>query len=428
MNKSIKSILFRIIVIMITLFYFILNKDRKKDKLAFIFLSEEFYHKDLGGFSGFGKTVKNITDYINTKKEIYRGNVLITKELNITNIQEKEYHNAKVILRPKSHRYIRNYIKTAEIVNRWKSKIAITMEYYPSYEGFLLSFPLMPCIIWIKDPRDTEEWRKISTVPLEIEAYGKSNPEALLALAIEKMESLQRVIKVSKLFRRKVIFVTQALSIVGIAKNTYGIPDLNPYFLPNPINMPEIDQPGYSEKPSVCFLGRIDPIKRPWIFFELAKRFKNVDFIVAGETHFSNIMNPVINRYKNISNLKFVGHVSGQAKINILKDTWALVNTSIHEAVPVSFLESFSFYKPVISCQNPDNIVGKYGYYTGELLGEGFDDNTLDKFSDKIAKLIDNKDERFEKGIEARKYVHETHSFSNFEKQLASILKTERIV
>ncbi len=144
MKNLLNSILFRMVVITNTFIYFILNKFYKKDKFGFVLLCEEYYHKDLGGFGGFGMTAKNVTDYFNNKRDVFRADVLVTKELEINNIQEKTYHNARVILRPNSNRYIHNYIETAKVINKWQAKMAMTIEYYPSYEGFLLCFLLMP--------------------------------------------------------------------------------------------------------------------------------------------------------------------------------------------------------------------------------------------------------------------------------------------
>ena len=41
-----------------------------------------------------------------------------------------------------------------------------------------------------------------------------------------------------------------------------------------------------SASPTVVFLGRLDPYKRPWIAVELARRFPEVTFLFLGQTHF----------------------------------------------------------------------------------------------------------------------------------------------
>ena len=112
----------------------------------------------------------------------------------------------------------------------------------------------------------------------------------------------------------------------------------------------------------------------------------------------------------------------------MLKNCWALINTSIHEGLPVSFLETFTFGKCVISCLNPEGLVEKYGYYTGEFEGDGLDEKTLDMFSKKITLCLSDEGQRLEKGRQARRYIEENHTFDVFEKRLKQILQEEKIL
>ena len=93
----------------------------------------------------------------------------------------------------------------------------------------------------------------------------------------------------------------------------------------------------------------------------------------------------------------------------------------------MSFLEAFSYGKPVISCQDPDGLVSRFGYYAGELLGDGHDEKGLEIFSKKAEEFLNDKIGRLEKGRLARSYVEQNHSFPNFEMQLKEILEAEQI-
>ena len=109
-------------------------------------------------------------------------------------------------------------------------------------------------------------------------------------------------------------------------------------------------------------MGRLVAVKRPWIYFELAKLLPKYTFYVCGQ---GEEVRDIIEKYKDIKNLKFMGHVSGEEKDRLLREAKVLVNTSIHEAIPVSFLEAISYGLSIVSCQNPDDITKKYGYFTG---------------------------------------------------------------
>jgi glycosyltransferase involved in cell wall biosynthesis len=175
-------------------------------------------------------------------------------------------------------------------------------------------------------------------------------------------------------------------------------------------------------KPTVCLLGRLDPIKRPWIFFELAKKFKNVDFLVCGRSSYPKVMNPIIEQYQSVENLKFLGLVEGENKADILSKSWVIVNTSIHEGLPCSFEESFAYGTPIISSVNPDDLVSKFGFYTGENVGYGTDEPTMKRFQEGLDKLLSDKKELERLGLEAREYIEKIYNFDVFEKSLRNIL------
>jgi glycosyltransferase involved in cell wall biosynthesis len=264
---------------------------------------------------------------------------------------------------------------------------------------------------------------KIGTVNFEVLAAGKKTSEQLKIHDKSIKYSLSVVLKLNRIFNRKIVFAATSYFLIERAKRLYGLTDIKPFILPMPVEIPELDEKSFSEKPSVCFLARLDPQKRPWIFFELAKRFPDVDFLVAGLTNYPKLINPIIDKYKSIPNLKFLGMIHDREKDEVLKNSWALVNTSIHEGLPISFLESFVYGKPIISCQNPDGLVGRYGIYTGEILGDGEDKQTIDIFANALDKFLKNDEERIEKGRQARKFIEENYSYRKFAEVIDKITK-----
>jgi glycosyltransferase involved in cell wall biosynthesis len=66
--------------------------------------------------------------------------------------------------------------------------------------------------------------------------------------------------------------------------------------------------------------------------------------------------------YKSVLNLHLTGFVTEEEKSRILERSWALVNTSIREALPVSFLEALAHETPIISGEDPDGITSTYGF------------------------------------------------------------------
>lgn len=121
-----------------------------------------------------------------------------------------------------------------------------------------------------------------------------------------------------------------------------------------------------------------------------------------------------------MKNLHFLGHLEGEKKEKYLKEAKILVNTSIHEALPVSFLEAFSYNVCVVSNQNPDNLVSRFGGYVGPSLGDGWDD--VCKYISAIKNIMSNENIRINMAREAKKYVTSNHSHEEFLKIFNNVI------
>ncbi|MBF0503862.1 MAG: glycosyltransferase [Candidatus Omnitrophica bacterium] len=405
----------------------------KSRRMSVGLILEEFFHKDLRGFGGYAMTAKNISDYYNNHQDLnLRINILLASKLPIAPKPcIKKFHNAKVLFRPFDDespnidliRYLWCFV-----IN--PSHVLLCIEYYLTYSYILKALPWIPVIIYIRDPRGPQEWERLGGISTELQWRKIDSPSSLIQRMDLENNSVREIIKFSKTHNRKIIFATNADFLVQRAKKAYNLPEMKPYFLPNPLSMPKLDNVVCSNRPSIVFIGRLDPQKRIWMIFELAKMFQNVDFIIGGSTSSSegNVLAPIIDQYKHLNNLKFLGTIDGEPKWKVMAESWGMINTSIHEGLPVTFLESLSFAKPVISCLNPDELVTRFGYYTGDILGEGTDKESLNKFSKQIELFLTDPQQRQEKGRQGRAYVEKRHSFENFNKHLNEILKNENIL
>lgn len=63
-----------------------------------------------------------------------------------------------------------------------------------------------------------------------------------------------------------------------------------------------------------------------------------------------------------------MGHVDGEEKKKYLMESKILVNTSIHEAIPISFLEALSYGTLIVSNRNPENLASQFGNWVGDVL------------------------------------------------------------
>jgi len=110
-----------------------------------------------------------------------------------------------------------------------------------------------------------------------------------------------------------VLFATPAPSLSSLIKSTYHIDNVECTFLPNIVEARagEIEK---HPKPRVIFLGRLDPIKRPWLFVQIARRFPDVEFYMLGQSHFHGPGSWLPAGLPR--NLTLIGHLNGKKNSN----------------------------------------------------------------------------------------------------------------
>ena len=262
-----------------------------------------------------------------------------------------------------------------------------------------------PLLLWIQDPRPWYEWREINTVKLYPEScYWDSK-------VYEYVHELYLLGKVE--------FITQGNSLNNKARDLYRLNNDTPIkLIPNPVETShQIDL--NNKKNQIIFLGRIESVKRGWLFCEIAKHLPKLEFYVLGQTfREKDKMSSIISKYKKIDNLHFMGHVDGEEKNKYLMESKILVNTSIHEAIPISFLEALSYGTLIVSNRNPENLASKFGIWVGEVIGDGFESVNL--YVKAIQNIIDNDQERQSKAKEAIQYINSMHNINKFKKDLRS--------
>jgi glycosyltransferase involved in cell wall biosynthesis len=200
-------------------------------------------------------------------------------------------------------------------------------------------------IVTAQNPRTWEDWRRVQRYyPVRRRIYNRFIQPSVEAAV-----------------RRSDAVFCQARFINGKTRALYGL-ESDPDFLPNPVEIPE-GKPRKSAVPIACFLGRLDGEKRPETFFSLAERFPDVRFIAVGRAHDPAWERWLRDRYGGVSNLELPGFLTGEDKARVLGESWVLVNTSVHECLPVSFLEAAAHRCAILSPHDPDGYATRFGYH-----------------------------------------------------------------
>ncbi len=390
------------------------------------FLVEEYFHEKFRGFGGYGMTIKYIAEYFSRKPEAgLTASVVLVHPLDIPKPECNTFNQVDVLMMPKNLVDKKeNFYQYCSLIHQHHFNVLIGVDHFKSYEFQLKTFPMVPWVIWLKDPRNMQKWRKMASVSIHNTYNGVKDFSVYTKYCQNRFESFRRMHKLSQLFRRKIIFATESNDFIKIGMNLFGLSKLNAAFLSKPIPLPVMSGPEYSEKPSFLFLARLDPIKRPWVYCEIAKRFPQADFYVAGLANKPEIMDSVLAPYKSISNIKFLGRVLGVEKDALFRKIWAVINTSVHEGLPVSIVEGYSYGKTAIASENPDGITEKYGYCVGEMSGDGYDEKTIDLYAQHVETIINGRFDRNKIFEENRNYIRTVHSFEKFHETIKEIVLT----
>ena len=307
-------------------------------------------------------------------------------------------HGSRVILRQPGR------LANLRRVRRERFDLLLTIDYNLGYSVYLRSLPRTPAIVWVRDPRTSEDARRILGV--RIPGAQEETPQGLMS---HDGSSLARIAKESAWLNRPLLLATPAPLLAAKLEGTYGFEPWDFFFLPNPLSLTPREA-RKSERPTVVFLARLDPYKRPWLFAELARHFPHVEFRFLGQSHFTGpgAWNP-----ENLApNVRFLGHVDEDEKLRLLSEAWVAINTSVHEGLAVSFLEALACETPLLSCVNTGFVVSRHGIYTGRFEGSGMDG--IDAFRQGLQALLDDHHRRRELGGAGRAWVQSTHSLEAF--------------
>lgn len=148
-----------------------------------------------------------------------------------------------------------------------------------------------------------------------------------------------------------------------VVARKYGLTN-EPIFMPTPIRVRQSITK--ADKPTVCYLGRLDRRKRPECFLRLVARFPDVRFICIGEAQDKRYDDYLRRRYGRQPNLELTGFVDqfrDSRVSDILSASWVLINTSAREGLPNTYMEAAGHRCAILSAVDPDGFASKFGLH-----------------------------------------------------------------
>jgi hypothetical protein len=221
-------------------------------------VANEFFDEALGRMGGFGWSARTSAECVADARPAGHRPVLLAGRGGLGSARPERHESGIPLIRFDDDR--RRYRRRLE---RAGVRILLTIDYRPNYRPVLEARDV-PAIAWIRDPRTPGDVARIQTLELP---YGGA-PEGVTAV---DCRSLGPSVETRGAADAPVVFASPAPGLAAPRMpETYGVDPPAPHFPPNPV--PCVRAPATkSARPSVVFLGRLDPIKRPWMFVQLAR-------------------------------------------------------------------------------------------------------------------------------------------------------------
>lgn len=361
-------------------------------------LANEFFDLSLGRMGGFGWAAREVSR-IFEDPALGVDVVFLTGELRGSpGVSTLTVHGRRLLLRhPRA-------IVDARRARSEGVDLLLVMDYRPNYRRICWALPRTPMLVWIRDPRPPDDVAWVST--LRVPGADGVRPQGIFQ---PDCRSLGTLVRAGRLTGRPVLFASPSPHLREKLERMIGMTVTEFAFLPNPV-APVRDGVRKASRPRVIFLARHDPYKRPWLYVELATRFPDVVFLLAGRAYHTGEGTWQPDRLP--PNVQRLGHVDGLDKSAALCSAWVLVNTSIHEGLAVSFLESLACETPLLACVDPGGLVSRFGVFAGRYDGTGL--AALPSLTAGLERLLADSALRGQLGREGRAWVEGAHSPAAF--------------
>ncbi len=378
-------------------------------------LSAEFFDTTLSrGRGGFGKIARTVASYFRDHPELGIDVLFIHAFRQAPPDRcRAALDGIPLLLRPHTRSRMSSWLAYRRLLTEERIDVLLSIDLAPPFRGALLALAQVPLVVWAHDPRTPEDWAEIDTLRIPGVPHRPSLDRPVDNTFFRLEYGLARWAG------RPLRIAAPAEFVARKVPATYGVTPPTIHTLPVFLDVQEVPRVK-AARPRVAFLGRLDPIKRPWILWELAKRLPHVEFICLGQAYYPYDRDGGWTPSQPPPNLHLLGHLDDPMRAELLASSWLLVNTSIHEALPMSFLEALVCETPIVSCQDAGGLVSRFGRYVGRFDGDGL--QSVPSFVQAIQDLLDDPELRTRLGQEGRQWVLDQYNVQNFLTALTKLL------
>jgi len=161
---------------------------------------------------------------------------------------------------------------------------------------------------------------------------------------------------------------------------------------------------------SVVWVANLKALKQPEVFIRLAARLDDltgVRFVIVGAMQGSKVWREQLMRaIQSVTNVDYLGAKTQREVNELLARAHVLVNTSITEGYPNTFIQAWQRGVPVISLSvNPDGVLDRQGI--------GIHAGSEQRLEEAVRRLLGDAALRNEYAARAREYASRRHSLRN---------------
>jgi glycosyltransferase involved in cell wall biosynthesis len=237
----------------------------------------------------------------------------------------------------------------------WRAYRAVGADIYHSQDTALgtalarLAAPAAKHMVTFRDPQDRLDWR------LETAMSGKSRSSYLMYRCFIDNPWVHHAV------RRADARYCAARFLIPKVVRKYGLAE-PPGFLPTPVDIPATVEK--AARPTVVFVSRWDPRKRPERFIELARHMPEVDFIAVGgsaDPARDAWLRSLAATVPNLQTPGIIDQFATDQLSRLLSSSWVLVNLSPREGLPNAFLEAAAHGCALLSFTDPEEFASRFG-------------------------------------------------------------------
>jgi len=243
----------------------------------------------------------------------------------------------------------------------------------------------------VRDPRKNKvAWNRMfffNYITEHLGRYGIENADEIVAQTHDQRKVLKQF------FRRDCVVI----------RNGHPIPE------------PPFEK---THPPLVLWVSNVKPIKRLELFLDLARELKDTParFVYVGRPADNKLNTVSEEKLNNSGNVEYLGELSYEKTNELIAEASVLVNTSVSEGFPNTFIQAWLRETPVVSLDvDPYNLL--------EAEGIGYRSGSFEKLASDVKALLKDEEKRRLIGKKARQYAIENHDITRIGKSYLDLFE-----